>query len=332
MSFVYIATTCRSLRQIKISISFSKPLLFLVVLVPNALTFPSQDRLIISTAIPSITDEFNSITHIGWYGSSYLVAMCAFQLLFGKLYVYFSIKAVFLASVTLFEIGSTICGAAPNSIAFIVGRAVKGIGAAGIFSGAVVVIVYAVPLHRRPLYQGLFGAVFGIASVAGPLLGGVFTSAVTWRWCFYINLPLGAVSMIVIFLLLRVQDRETTKKPLRYKLKQLDGLGTAAFAPGSVCVLLALQWGGMDYAWGSWRIVLLLVLGVFLWTAFVVVQVVYPETATVPPRIARNRSIAAGFWVSLMVGSSIMVFGSSYLVFPFFFFSLLWRGQGAFSR
>ena len=246
--------------------------------------------------------------------------MCAFQLFFGKLYVYFSIKAVFLASVTLFEIGSAICGAAPNSIAFIVGRAVKGIGAAGIFSGTVVVLVYAVPLHRRPLYQGLFGAVFGIASVAGPLLGGVFTSAVSWRWCFYINLPLGAVSMMVIFLLLKVQDRETTNKSLGYKLRQLDGLGTAAFVPGSVCVLLALQWGGVDYAWGSWRIVLLLVLGVLLWVVFVVVQVVYPMTATVPLRIAMNRSIAAGFWVSFTLGSSLMVFGSSFLVPPPFFF------------
>ena len=101
------------------------------------LTSPCQDRLIIATAIPQITDDFGSVTDIGWYGSAYLLATCAFQLMFGKLYTFWSIKVVFLTSVLLFEIGSAVCGAAPSSIAFIIGRAIAGIGAAGIFSGAV---------------------------------------------------------------------------------------------------------------------------------------------------------------------------------------------------
>ncbi len=107
--------------------------------------------------------------------------------------------------------------------------------------------MYAVPLHKRPMYQGLFGAVFGLSSVIGPLLGGAFTTKVTWRWCFYINLPFGAIAMVFIFLLLDIPERETTKLPLLKKIMQLDLYGTAAILPGCVCLLLALQWGGLTY-------------------------------------------------------------------------------------
>ncbi|KAL8824278.1 MAG: hypothetical protein Q9191_005163 [Dirinaria sp. TL-2023a] len=125
------------------------------------------DRLIISTAIPQITSEFNSGDDIGWYGTAYLLTNCAFQLLFGKVYAFFDIKATFLISILFFEIGSTICGAAPSSLAFILGRAIAGVGSGGINAGIIVIIVYAAPLHKRPKYQGAFGAVFGISSILG---------------------------------------------------------------------------------------------------------------------------------------------------------------------
>lgn len=236
-----------------------------------------------------------------------MLTNCAFQLSFGKLYSFYSVKTVFLTAVALFEIGSVICGAAPSSTAFIVGRAISGVGSAGIMSGAITVIVYAVPLHRRPLFQGLFGAVFGLASVVGPLLGGAFTSKVTWRWCFYINLPFGGVAAIFIFFLLTIPDRSTTHLPNREKLAQMDFLGIFFLLPGVVCLLLALQWGGSKYDWNSGRIIALLVLAGVLAIAFVLVQIFRPETATIPPRIFAQRSIAAGFCATFTVGASMMI-------------------------
>ena len=147
----------------------------------------NQDNTIIATAIPRISDDFSAIEDIGWYGSSYLLTTCAFQLLWGKFYTFFSIKWTFLTAIGIFELGSLVCGVAPNSTALILGRAIAGLGSAGIFSGALIIIAYSVPLDRRPIYTGLIGGMYGIASVAGPLMGGAFTDRLTWRWCFYIK-------------------------------------------------------------------------------------------------------------------------------------------------
>lgn len=237
-----------------------------------------------------------------------MLTNCAFQLSFGKLYTFYSVKTCFLTAIALFEIGSALCGAAPSSTAFIIGRAIAGVGSAGILSGTITVLVYALPLHRRPIFQGLFGAVFGLASVVGPLLGGAFTTNVTWRWCFYINLPFGGVAMVLIFLLLKIPERKTQLLPTKEKLKQLDFLGIFFLLPGVICLLLALQWGGSKYAWSNGRIIALLVLAGVLLIGFVAVQILKPETATIPPRIFCQRSIAAGFWATFSIGSSMMIF------------------------
>ncbi|GKT68919.1 MFS aflatoxin efflux transporter [Colletotrichum tofieldiae] len=251
------------------------------------------DRLIIATAIPRITDHFHSVTDIGWYGSAYLLTTCAFQLLFGKFYAFFRIKHVFIVSVLLFEVGSAICGAAPSSAAFIVGRAIAGVGGAGVFAGTIIIMVYSVPLHRRPKYQGAFEAVFSLASVVGPLLGGAFTSKVTWRWCFYINLPLGGVVLLIVALVLRPPEQELGDTSLWQKLRQLDFAGNSVFIPS---------------VWNNPRIIILLVLAAVLIISFVAIQILIPETATVPPRIMRQRSIAFASWAAFTIGGQMMIF------------------------
>ncbi|KAG7290107.1 hypothetical protein NEMBOFW57_000102 [Staphylotrichum longicolle] len=266
------------------------------------------DRTIISTAIPAISNEFSSLDDVGWYGSAYLLTCCTFQLLFGKIYTVFSARAVLLVSTLLFEVGSAICGAAPTSVAFIIGRAVCGVGAAGLFAGTIVCIVYIVPLHQRPKFQGMFGALFGIASIVGPLIGGAFTSHVTWRWCFYINLPIGGVAMVIIALFLKVPDRETTKLPLGKKMLQLDLLGTSIITPGVVCLLLALQWGGPTYPWNDGRIIALLTLAGVLLIAYVVVQATFTATATIPPRLVKQRSVISAFWATVCINSGNYIF------------------------
>ncbi|KAF2725657.1 MFS general substrate transporter, partial [Polychaeton citri CBS 116435] len=260
------------------------------------------DKLIVSTAIPAITDEFHAASDVGWYGTAYMLTNCAFLLVFGKIYTFLNIKATYLIAVVLFEVGSAICGAAPNSVAFIIGRAIAGLGAGGVQSGVLVIIVYAVPLQQRPQYQGLFGAVYGIASIIGPLIGGAFTTNVTWRWCFYINLPLGGVVLVFVFFLLHIPDQPTTDT-LKQKLLQLNLEGLVALLPGVICLCLALQWGGFTYSWGDGRIVALLVLAFVLLIAFVLIQIWRKKQAMVPPHIFMQRSIASGFWVSCCVGA-----------------------------
>ncbi|KAL2137144.1 hypothetical protein VTI74DRAFT_8776 [Chaetomium olivicolor] len=267
------------------------------------------DRTIVSTAIPAITDEFSSLGDVGWYGSAYLLTCCAFQLLFGKVCTFFPIKPVLLGSILLFEIASVICGAAPNSVAFIVGRAICGVGSAGIFAGTIVSIIYVVPLHQRPKIQGMFGALSGIASIVGPLLGGAFTTGVTWRWCFYINLPIGGIAMVVIALFLKVPESSDASKqlPLANKIVQLDLLGTAFLMPGVVCLLLALQWGGPTYPWNNARIIALLALAGVLLIAFGLVQAL-SKTATLPPRLVKQRNVISALWATLCISSAMYIF------------------------
>ena len=146
----------------------------IAVIIPIFLTafLVALDRLIISVAVPSITNDFDSLGDVGWYGSAYLLTSAAFMLPIGRLYTMVNPKWVYLSALIMFEVGSTLCGAAPNSKALIVGRAIAGLGQAGLFQGGIIMIVFIVPLHKRPLVMGLGGMIFGVAMALGPLLGG----------------------------------------------------------------------------------------------------------------------------------------------------------------
>lgn len=172
------------------------------------------------------------------------------------------------------------------------------------------IIVHCVPLHRRPMYTGFMGAVFGISSVIAPLMGGAFTDRVTWRWCFYINLPIGAVVIFIIILILEPMPppNPSTEKSLAGRLRKLDPLGTLFFLPSIVCLLLALQWGGAKYAWSNGRIIALFVLFGVLLITFIGIQLWRQEEATVPPRLIKQRTVACGMWYTTCLGGSMMVF------------------------
>ncbi|PYI00169.1 MFS general substrate transporter [Aspergillus ellipticus CBS 707.79] len=266
------------------------------------------DNTIMAVAIPKITDEFHALNDVGWYGSSYLLTTCSFQLLYGKLYTLFSIKWVFLTALFLFELGSLICGVAPTSVALIVGRAIAGLGSAGIFTGAMVALAHTVVVDKRPMFFGMLGGMYGIASVAGPLMGGAFTDHATWRWCFYINLPLGGITAVGILFLLQLPPKANTqRKSAIDTIKGLDPLGTLIFVPAIVCLLLALQWGGVTYPWSNGRIIALFVVFGLALMVFIGLQAGLGQNATVPMDIARQRTIAAASYFGLCIGGSFFI-------------------------
>ncbi|KAK0702544.1 major facilitator superfamily domain-containing protein [Apiosordaria backusii] len=278
------------------------------------------DNSIIATAIPKITDQFQSLPDVGWYASAYLLTTAALQLLFGRFYTFFSIKWVYLIAIFIFEVGSLICALANNSVTLIIGRAVAGVGAAGIFSGALTILAYSVPLAKRPIYTGAIGSMYGLASISGPLMGGAFTDHVTWRWCFYINLPIGAVTIAAIVFIFPDPKREIKNDDtLRQRIMRFDPFGTIVFMPAIICLLLALQWGGTQYAWSNWRIILLFVLFGVLIAIFVGVQIYQGDLATVPPRIVKKRSVwSSGFFI-MMIGGAFL--GAAYY-YPIWFQSV----------
>ncbi|CAK7228026.1 hypothetical protein SCUCBS95973_006743 [Sporothrix curviconia] len=287
-----------------------KTVKFWMILLSNflALFLVALDRTIVATAVPRITDDFHSLGDIGWYASAYMLTTAASQLLFGRIYKFYSMKWTFLLCVVVFEIGSAICGAAPTSAIFIVGRAVAGVASAGIFSGCMLIMVPMIPLHKRPMFQGLFGVVFGMASVIGPLIGGAFTSSrLTWRWCFYINLPVGAFTLLFMVFFWNPPPQKHVPAPFWTHVKRLDPLGSVLFLPGIVSLLLALEWGGSTYPWSSWRIIPLFLLFGALMVAFAVVQVMMPNTATLPPRVIMQRSVLSGALFTFFLSASMLM-------------------------
>jgi MFS family permease len=169
----------------------------LMLTLAAALVLSSIDMNIVATAVPSITDYFHTVADVGWYSSAFRLCQCAFQFMFGKAYKLFSIKRIFLSANVISIAGSLLCGAANTSIMLIAGRAIAGLGSAGLLSGCFVILVQSTPLHKRPMVVGAMNAVEGLATLSAPLLGGVIVQSLGWRWCFYINAPIGAVTLLL---------------------------------------------------------------------------------------------------------------------------------------
>ncbi|KAH8901413.1 major facilitator superfamily transporter [Thozetella sp. PMI_491] len=251
------------------------------------------DEGIISTAIPQITDDFQSLADVGWYGSAYNLTLCAMQLLFGRMFTTFHVKSVYLASVLLFEVGSLICALSHNSVTFIVGRAVAGFGASGVSSGACVIIGAALPAEKLPFYMGALGMVYGIGAVIGPVVGGVITNSyLTWRWCFWINLPLAVPTVAAVFFMIKIPPKPLGEKMTLWdKLKALDPLGTVLLLPSIISFILALQYGGTLATWGDGRTIACFVVSGVLIIAFAIEQAYMGDKGLVPPRLVKDRMI-----------------------------------------
>ncbi|KAL7905469.1 major facilitator superfamily domain-containing protein [Trichoderma velutinum] len=250
------------------------------------------DTSIVATAIPYITDRFRSTQDIGWYGSAYFLALCSLQPISGKLYATFSLKWTFLSFFAVFELGSLLCATAVSSNMFIGGRAVAGAGGAGIVSGAFSIVAFIAPLPKRPLYIGFISSFFGVATVIGPLIGGAFTEHVSWRWCFYINLPIGAVAGLALTLVFSPPTREIETEPITRRIQALDLIGASLFIPAILMALLALQWGGSTYPWKSATIIGLFLGFGGLCVVFVIWQNYKGEEAMLPISILLNRTVA----------------------------------------
>lgn len=264
--------------------------------------FGAPPQSIISTAIPQITSDFDSMDEVGWYGSAFFLTLASFQSMWGKAYKLFSLRLVFVASILLFEAGSLVCALAPSSAALIVGRALQGAGGAGLTGGCYTIAAFAAPPSRLPVVVGLLGSTFSLASVVGPLLGGVLTQRASWRWCFYVNLPIGGVAALTM-LLFRTPARARNHghehghaqriTGWRDILRALDLPGLAVLLGSLVCFFLALAWGGVARAWGSGAVVALLVLWAVLTVVWVAVEWYQGDEALVSVRILGRRDIAA---------------------------------------
>jgi MFS family permease len=255
---------------------------------------------IIGTAVPRITTEFNSIPDVGWYGASFMMTLAAFQSHWGKAYLYFPLRPSFLASIAVFEIGSLVCAVAPNSLALIIGRAIQGAGAAGITGGCYTIASFIVPPTKVPAVVGLLGSVFTLASVAGPLLGGVFTDKASWRWCFYINLPIGGVALACLIFFFRTPEASKSMhgKLTMYQIAlNFDPIGTVLLLSSLICFILAMQWGGISKAWDSATVIGLIVGWGVMSVLFAVNEWYQGDNALVVYRILKVRSIgtACGF-------------------------------------
>ena len=269
-----------------------KALFWIMIALLISMFIQNLDSTIIATAIPSITDEFHSVGDVGWYGSACFLTFASFQSTWGKAFKYFPIKITFLVSLFIFELGSLIIAVAPTSTALIVGRATAGSGAAGVSSGVFTIIAFSASPAKVPAYIGFTGATYAVAAFLGPLLGGVFAEKATWRWCFWINLPIGAVAAAIILFTYK-PPKAATPQPATWRetLLQMDPAGTLLIMAAVVCYILALQWGGSTKPWSDSTVVGTLVGFGLLLIAFIVNEIWMDERALLMPRIFKMRRV-----------------------------------------
>ena len=257
------------------------------------------DNLIVSTALPTIVGDLGGLAHLSWVVTAYALATAAATPLWGKLGDIYGRKGMFMTAIVVFLIGSALAGLSQTMGQLIMFRALQGVGAGGLMVGAMAILGDLVPPRERGRYQGLIGGMMPLAFVGGPLLGGLLTDHLSWRWAFYINIPLGLAALLVTALVMRIPR---VRRPAR-----IDYLGASLLTVGVVALTLVASWGGTEYAWGSATIVSLAVVAVAALVAFVFAERRVAEPI-LPPRMFRDRNFTVAQVLSFLVGA--VMFGA----------------------
>ena len=261
-----------------------------------ALLLAALDQTIVATALPKVVSELGGLTQYSWVFTAYMLGSTVTVPLYGKLGDAHGRKPLFIVSISIFLVGSALCGAAQNMVQLVIFRAIQGIGAGGLFPLTLAMVGMIVPPRDRGRYQGLIGSVFAAASIAGPLIGGFIVDTTSWRWIFYVNLPVGGAALAVI---LATMPKRTTRRE-----HSIDWLGAGVLALGTTSLLLGLVWGGRDYPWGSPQVLGALLAASALLGLFGLIERRVPEPI-LPFGLLRNQTVASSVACMAFVGMAM---------------------------
>jgi EmrB/QacA subfamily drug resistance transporter len=257
------------------------------------LLLAALDQTIVATALPTIVNDLGGLDHLSWITSAYLLAVTAVTPIYGKLGDLYGRKRVLQSAVVLFLGGSALCGLARSMDELIAFRAIQGLGAGGLMVNVMAIIGDLVPPRERGQYQGIMAGVMSLAMIAGPLVGGFITDNLDWRWAFYVNLPVGAIALVLLALKLHL-PKHTTKV-------RIDWVGAFLLSVSITAMVLITTWGGNQYEWGSWQIIALAVVAVVAMAAFIYVERLAAEPI-VSLQLFRNRNFTLISAIGFLLG------------------------------
>ncbi|KAF9003888.1 ABC transporter [Cyathus striatus] len=298
-----ISPTAVDVFQPESTLVSGKKLVLIFTAFMTAFSLVALDQTILSTALPTIASHFKAVDDLSWIASAYFLPQAGFMLFFGRATAIAPTKVIFLICVGVFELGSLFCAIAPSVNFLIFGRAVAGLGGAGMWVSIMSIIARITTMAQRPVLMGVFGGVYAIATIVGPLLGGVFSDHVSWRWCFYINLPLGGIGFIAVIFILPNHTAAVKHDGKHWwqPWLTLDWIGTVLSVALVVSLLLPLQWGGNEKAWNDPAVIATLAVFAVLLVAFPAWEWRMEDKAILPLKLLLKRNMLGAFIEAAML-------------------------------